>query len=188
MKRRCASSGLYCSFGFVMVDFSGKSKSFLTDNHLRAIGAVVVNWSTLEVLMELFILGLYEITPDRGLVITSNLSFQNKLTILRVLATRGAIKDADEAKSFAGLLDRIEKAHQKRNAIAHGWWSAGNADGLARRMAIRVRGRRLSTESEQVPLMDVEAVANDLLDVWEKMLGYATRWKIRPTPVPADPE
>jgi hypothetical protein len=172
-----------------MDDFPGKSKSFLSDYHLRAIGAVVVNWTTIEIVMELFILGLYEVTPDRGLVITSNLSFQNKLTILRVLATKGAIKDADEAKSFAGLLDRIEKAHQQRNAIAHGWWSAGNADGLARRMAIRVRGRRLSTASEQVPLMDVEAVANELLDVWGEMLVYATRWNIRPSPpVPAAQE
>ncbi len=104
---------------------------------------------------------------------TSNLSFQNKLTILRVLATKGAIKELAEAKSFAGLLDRIEKAHQKRNVIAHGWWSPGNVEGLARRMAIRVRGRRLSTESEQVPLMDLEATANEFLDIWEEMIGYA---------------
>jgi hypothetical protein len=168
-----------------MDDFPGKSKSFLSDYHLRAIGAVVVNWSTIEIVMELFILGLYEVPPDRGLVMTSNLSFQNKLTILRILATKGAIKDPDEAKSFSGLLERIEKAHTKRNAIAHGWWSAGKADGLTTRMAIRVRGKRLSTESEQVPLMDVEAIANEFLDIWMEMIGYATRWGIRPALVPS---
>jgi hypothetical protein len=172
-----------------MDDFPGKSRSFLTDHHLRAIGSVVVNWSTIEIVMELFILGLYEVPADRGLVMTSNLSFQNKLTILRILAKKGAVKDADEAKSFLALLERVEKAHTKRNVIAHGWWSAGKADGLATRMAIRVRGRRLSTESEQVPLMDLETTANEFLDIWEEMIGYATRWNIRPAPVqPPDPE
>ena len=47
-------------------------------------------------------------------------------------------------------------------------------------MAIRVRGRWLSTESEQVALMDLEATANEFFDIWEEMIGYATRWQIRP--------
>jgi hypothetical protein len=128
-----------------MDDFPGKSPSPLSDYHLRAIGAVVVNWSALEMAMEIMILGLYEVAPNRGLVLTSNLSFQNKLTILRILATKGAIKDDAEAQKCVDLLKRIEDAYVKRNIVAHGLWSSGKVQGLARRMSIRVRGRRLST-------------------------------------------
>jgi hypothetical protein len=94
-----------------MDHFSGKSPSNVSDDHLRAIGAVMVNWTVIEFVMEAMILGLYEIKPDRGLVLTSNLSFQNKLSILRVLALRGAIKDATEAQFCVDLLKRIEDAH-----------------------------------------------------------------------------
>jgi hypothetical protein len=163
-----------------MDDFPGKSKSLLTDHHLRAIGAVIVNWNAIEMAMELAILGLYEVTADRGMVLTANISFQNKLTILRILATRGAIKDQTEAKSFVSLLERIEKAHIKRNEIAHGLWAKGKADGLATRMAIRVRGRRLSTISEQIPLADIEAIASDFADAWGELIDASNRLGIRP--------
>src|SRR5205823_13129487 len=109
----------------------------MSDNHLRAIGAIVVNWSGLEMLMELAILGFYDITLDRGLVLTSNIGFQSRLTLLRILATKGGIKDPTEAQACKQILNRLEAAYARRNAAAHGLWSAGAAQGLARRTAIR---------------------------------------------------
>ena len=163
-----------------MRDFSGKSPSPVSDEHLRAIGAIVVNWSALELVMELMILSLYEIEIRRGLILTSNLSFQNKLTILRVLATHGAIKDKVEARACNSLLDRIDKAHIKRNIVAHGWWAAGKVQGLAKRMAIHVRGRRLSTTSEQVPLSDLEVSANAILVLHADLRALSKRLGIYP--------
>jgi hypothetical protein len=154
--------------------------SIVSDHHLRAIGAVVVNWQALEMVMELIILGLYEITPDRGLVITSNLSFPNKLTILRILALRGAVTDKDEAKNLTKLLDRIEAGSKARNGIVHGLWSASPVQGLAERKAIRVRGRRLSAVTEKVPLSEVEDVARSLLDLRFDLSELAVRLGLRP--------
>jgi hypothetical protein len=152
-----------------------KPLSIVNDDHLRAIGAVMVNWSALEMVMETLILGLYEIKPDRGLVLTANLSFQNKLTILRILATKGAIKEAGEMDQAVALLKKIEDAHIERNKIAHGLWSHGKADGLATRHAIRVRGRRLVTISEQIPLSEVEGIARLFVDLQFELLDLAQR-------------
>jgi hypothetical protein len=167
-----------------MNNFSGKSPSVVSDDHLRAIGAVVVNWNGVEVIMELMILGLYEIAPNRGLILTSNLSFQNKLTILRILANGGAIQDGTEKRNLIAMLERLEQGHTKRNTIAHGVWADGKVQGLARRMAIRVRGRRLSTIDEQIPLMDVEKIANEFLALRLELGALAVRLGLHPELAP----
>lgn len=149
--------------------FSGKSPSTLSDNHLRAIGAVVSNWSMLEMAMEITILGLYEIKPDRGLVLTNNISFTNKITILRILALRGAIKDAADIKAFTNLIDKIEKTSPLRNQVAHGLWSGTKNPAIAERHLISVRGKRLRTKKEKVPLSEIEAISNDILALWKEL-------------------
>ncbi len=154
--------------------------SIVNDYHLRAIGAVVVNWQAIEMVMELTILGLYEISPDRGLVITSNLSFPNKLTILQILALRGAVDDTGEAKNLADILKRIEAASKDRNKTVHGLWGPNPVQGLAERKSIRVRGRRLSAVSEKVPLAEVEDIARNLLDLRFDLSALAVRIGVRP--------
>jgi hypothetical protein len=154
--------------------------SVVNDHHLRAIGAVVVNWQAIEMVMELTILGLYEISPDRGLVITSNLSFQNKLTILQILALRGAVTDKDEANNLTDILKRIEAASRERNRIVHGLWGSSKVQGLASLKAIRVRGRRLTTVDEKISLSEVEDIARNLLDLRFDLSGLAVRIGVRP--------
>jgi hypothetical protein len=154
--------------------------SIISDHHLRAIGAVVVNWQAVEMVMELTILGLYEISPDRGLVLTSNLSFPNKLTTLQILALRGAVADSGEADNLINILKRIETASKDRNKIVHSLWGPSTVQGLAERKAIRVRGRRLSAVSEKVPLAEVEEIARNLLDLRFELSALAVRIGVRP--------
>ncbi|MCK1390108.1 hypothetical protein [Bradyrhizobium sp. 1] len=154
--------------------------SIVPDHHLRAIGAVVVNWQAIEMVMELVILGLYEITPDRGLVITSNLSFPNKLTILQILALRGAIPDEGDSDKLVDILKRIEAGSKDRNKIVHGLWSSSPVQGLAERKAIRVRGRRLSAVTEKVPLSEIEVIARNLLELRFELSELAVRLGLRP--------
>jgi hypothetical protein len=103
-----------------MKDFRGKSPNPISDDHLRAMGSILVNWSGIEIMMEFMILGLYKIDFDHGLVLTSNIGFTSRLTICRILATKGAIKSATDAAECTKLLNRIEAAYSKRNSVAHG--------------------------------------------------------------------
>jgi len=142
---------------------SQKSLSPIGDAHLRAIGAICVNWSVIEMGMELAILGLYEIDSRRGLPLTANIGFQSRLALLRILATQGAIKDTDEAKACTKILNRIEAAYPKRNAAAHGLWEPTKVPQVARRMSIRAKGARLRCTNEPVTVAELEEIATMLL-------------------------
>ena len=155
--------------------FSGKSPALISDDHLRAIGAVVVNWSVMEMTLETVILGLYEVSPDRGLVLTNNISFQSKLTILRILAEHGGVKDEAEAANLKSLLKRIEDVGNSRNTIVHSLWSASKTQGLAHRHLIKVRGKRLTLKRENVALSEIEELSTRILTLRKQLTDFAVR-------------
>jgi hypothetical protein len=122
----------------------------VTATHLCAIGAIVNSWSHIEMLMQVAICRLYEINQNRGLVLTSNIGFQSLVALLRILATRGAIKDKTTASKLSALLKRIEAGYAIRNAVAHAVWSGTANPNVARRMSIRARGNRLTCTDDQI--------------------------------------
>jgi hypothetical protein len=159
-----------------MTDFPpNKSPSPISDAHLRAIGAICVNWSVIEMGMELAILCLYDIDRDRGLPLTSNIGYQSRLALLRILATQGAITDPIEAKACTDILTRIEQAYPKRNEAAHGLWKATKVPQVARRLSIRAKGNRLRCTNEPVAAAELEQTASMLLDLNADFLALMKR-------------
>lgn len=152
----------------------------VSEAHLRAIGGIVVCWSHIEMAMEVAICGLYEISPDRGLVLTSNIGFQSRIILLRVLATRGATADKGIASALTALLARIEAASADRNAAAHGTWSGTADPDTARRMAIRVRGNRLRCVDDRIEIAQLEATLARIdrlrLDFATQLVRLKLRW------------
>ena len=130
--------------------------------HLAAIGAVAAAWTMIESTMELTILGLYEIDQGRGLVLTNNIGFPARLSLLRILASEGAIADKDRALEMLEILKRIEAAYGDRNALLHGLWAKGDKPGVIRRLALRTRKNKLQTYAE-------DFTADQLWDVVERM-------------------
>ncbi len=159
-----------------MTDYPpNKSPALISDAHLRAIGAICVIWSTIEMAMELAILGLYQIDHDRGLPLTSNIGFQSRLALLRILAMRGAIKDQTEAKACEDILNRIEKSYPKRNEAAHGLWAPTKSPYVAQRLAIRAKGNRLRCLKEPVTAAELEETAGSLLVLHEDFTDLMMR-------------
>ena len=60
--------------------------------------------------METTILGLYEIDLGRGLVLTSNLTFHARMSLLRILAGEGAITEKTLAEEMKAILLRLDTA------------------------------------------------------------------------------
>jgi len=132
--------------------------------------------------MELTILGLHEIDQGRGLVLTNNIGFLARLSLLRILANEGAIADKSQAKEMLEILKRVERGYGDRNALVHGLWVKGKATGVIRRMAVRTRKNKLQTYADDFSsdrLWEVvaetralEAEFADLaarMHVWEKL-------------------
>src|SRR5581483_9550408 len=115
---------------------TGQRRDYLPPkDHLAAIGATAVTWSAIESAMELTILGLYEIDAGRGLVLTSNLSFHARMSLLRILANEGAITDPHLAEEMKAIIPRLDAGFGERNTIVHGLWgpSPGHAPHIVRR-------------------------------------------------------
>ena len=143
-----------------------KRTKLLPQNHLAAIGAVAVHWTAIENLMEHTILALYEIDLGRGLVLTSNLSFHSRLSLLRILAAKesGMMSDA-LCEETSKLLNRIDDAYSERNFIIHGSWFPNDKSGMVRRMSVRARGKKLVAESKLYNAAELWAVADRIGDL-----------------------
>ncbi len=136
-------------------------------SHLAAIGAMAAIWSHIESNMELTICGLYEIDLGRGLVLTSNLGFHARLSLLRILASGGAIKDAALARDMTELLNRVDAAYGVRNQMVHGIWIKTDQPDKAARLSLRARGKRIAATRE-------EFTATDLWDAFSSLA--ALQW------------
>lgn len=155
-------------------------------DHLAAIGGVAAYWTAIESIMETTILGLYEIDPGRGLVLTNNLTFHARMSLLRILAGGGAITDAALAEEMLAILARIDTGFGERNAIVHGLWGPTKKPGVVRRYSIRARGKKLQTLAEDYSAMSLWEVVDrlgmllrDFADLGER-LGIPERLNAAP--------
>lgn len=135
-------------------------------NHLAAIGAIATTWSGIESSMELTILGLYEIDLGRGLVITSNLSFHARLSLLRILAAQSEIVDPTLSAGMIEILNRMDQCYGERNTIVHGLWGPAKTAGSIRRISVRARGKKLQTSNE-------DYTANQLWEISDRLRALA---------------
>jgi hypothetical protein len=67
-----------------MTTIPKRRSRLLPQDHLAAIGSVAVLWTAIESIMETVIVGLYEIDLGRGLVLTSNLIYNARMSLLRI--------------------------------------------------------------------------------------------------------
>lgn len=166
-----------------MADPIKKSTAPISEAHLQLIGSVVAVWSAIEMNMEITICGLYDINTDRGLVLTSNIGFQSRVSLLRILGKRGGIKDSVLAEQFLKLLTRIEAGYAERNTVAHGVWMGTPDPQIARRMSIRAKGDRLRCIDEQVSVEQLVEVAERLDDLRRDFVALTLKLGIRgPSP------
>ena len=94
--------------------------STIPDKHLRAIGLITVNFSHLETYIEMGIWKLlgYEREQDVGKIITSELSFNNKVTLLKSLHDH--LCDNEESKKeLKEIIRHTVKVETERNKIIH---------------------------------------------------------------------
>jgi hypothetical protein len=148
-------------------------------DHLAAIGAIAVLWTAIESIMEMTILGLYEIDAGRGLVLTSNLTFHARLSLLRILSGEdGAITDAALAAEMRTILSRIDTAFGERNTIVHGLYGPTDRPGVINRMSVRARGKKLTTARENYDGEAFRAIVERFSTLATDFADLGTRLKI----------
>jgi hypothetical protein len=106
----------------------------ITDEHLRAIGRIIVRWGLTErLLMDL----VWEVATGQSfealgeeapisLALVTGMDARVKLGILKAVFRARHPADADEFDKLAEKLDKLGKV---RNVVAHGYWTVGDRPG-----------------------------------------------------------
>jgi hypothetical protein len=125
--------------------------------------------------METTISGLYEIDLGRGLVLTANLSFHARLSLLHILAREGAIADHAMAKELSAILSRIDTGFGERNTIVHGIWAPAGRAGFVKRLSIRARGKKLQYTATDYSAAQLWSIADSLADLLAEFTDLGRR-------------
>src|SRR3989344_6406300 len=131
----------------------------MNDDHLKALGRVVVNFNSLEVFLNFLIWIL--IGPDlkTGKIITSEVSFKGKITLLASLY-RIKIKDIKKDSDVNGLIKRLIKAEDERNKVIHSSWVIDEKNTRITRYKITAKLKRgLKDEFEEMNDTDINKIA-----------------------------
>ena len=137
----------------------------MNDDHLKALGRVVVNFNSLEVFLNFLIWIL--IGPDlkTGKIITSEVSFKGKITLLASLY-RIKIKDIKKDSDVNGLIKRLIKAEDERNKVIHSSWVIDEKNTRITRYKITAKLKRgLKDEFEEMNDTDINKIADSINDV-----------------------
>ncbi len=144
-------------------------------DHLAAIGSVAAIWQAIESIMETTILGLYEIDMGRGLVLTSNLSFHARLSLLRILAGESVHMTAAQSEELVAILNRVDAGYGDRNILVHGLWGKSDKPGIVRRLSVRARGKRLQAVSQDYKAQDLWVISDRLAELLKDFAGLGSR-------------
>jgi hypothetical protein len=100
-----------------------EEKSWLPDEHLKALGQIIISFAYLEYLLKVNC-GTLIISklPHIGNVVTAELSFQNLLHLI-VSIFKSTFKNKELQKRVEDLVNRIDnKIRPRRNMVAHSIW------------------------------------------------------------------
>jgi len=97
------------------------AKHFLTENHLKAIGLVVAEWSYTELFLEYLIWEIAQLDDYQGPAITTHLASETRIHILETLADTG-LHNKTHKTELKDIVNRLRDLRTKRNNIVHAIW------------------------------------------------------------------
>jgi len=126
----------------------------ITDDHLRAIGIVTVQFSVLEMKIRYLVWRLMNCkTESVARLITAELGFRQLVQLFSSLYKRGT-KDKDGLMKLKILLKQIDGASKKRNEMIHSLWVEGLTVENAKRFRLEAKRKVLARISIQLVLMN----------------------------------
>lgn len=153
-----------------------QSYSTIPDKHLRAIGLITVNFSNLEIYVEMGIWKLlgYERDQEIGKIITSELSFKNKITLLKSLYDH-LCKDEKTKKELKEIIKHADKIETERNKILHSTYGTGeNVENITRFKITAKRSKGLIYKTEDLSEKNLLDRADDFVLLAVKLLNFIT--------------
>ena len=149
-----------------------KRKVFkLPDEHLKAIGSIVVSFASLENAVETAIWALMEIDGTKGAIVTSEMSFKNMLALFSSLYLNKT-NVPDEIEEMKMLIKRSTQIEDRRNAIVHSLWGVR----YYKHGQMVVRMKTTAKISKGLKRQDEELTVEALENIYEEIIDSIAAW------------
>jgi hypothetical protein len=141
----------------------------LTDEHLKAIGLVAVNWTYIENLLSSIIWDICNLRHNRGIAITTHLSERSRKDICNALAHETFRGHPEEQELKSHLQYVFDDLYPKRNKIIHASWGYSATPGTSDILPIRARGQVKIGPRESLSAEDITAIADEIEQAVNKL-------------------
>ena len=152
----------------------------VSDEHLRLIGLITVNFSWLETVISMGIWKLlgYERQQDIGNIVTSELSFRNLMALLSALSMY-KLSNAKTNAELKKLLKKSAQAEEKRNLIMHSLYATreGPEDVIRMKTTAKVY-KGLKYHRERLTIDELSEIADFVAAVAFEFLEFVMSLQI----------
>jgi hypothetical protein len=152
---------------------------------LAAIGLMTTSAAQTEGILEWAIAGCLGLDVEYGMTVTTHMAMPLRFSALRS-AAEIRIDDLGALDELDGLLERLEEAFNKRNAIGHHTWCRHPP---TKEVFTIKNTARTSVQQDLIP-MTIDHVKRDALFVYDagmKLMSFLSRLNLAPPPPPLRP-
>jgi hypothetical protein len=159
-----------------------KSPFGYPDEHMRLLGLISAHWEGFELVMEVILAEIMSHEHWRVALLTSHVSFANKMDLITVYVRDVYGKDCDDPvwKEYNILANRVRRAYGDRNKFIHAQWEPHPSGNLLRH-DIRIKGGKLNLGNEVIAADMLAATAKEIADAGATFLEFFRRLGIDPT-------
>jgi hypothetical protein len=150
----------------------------MRDEQLKAIGRVVVNFSGLEFFYEVLAWSLASMSQDVGLIVTSELSFQQKRNLVCALTRESLKLHPAAALEIDELAKESRKIEEERNRIMHSLWGPLTTDpeGPLARVKFTAKGQLRKQGEAAVDPTQLISLADQISQLTGKLMEFFRRY------------
>jgi hypothetical protein len=146
---------------------------------LKAIGLVTATTGQTENQIEGFIAGCLGIDVEYGMAVTLHMTMPQRFSVSRA-AAEIRIDDLDALDELDNLLDRAEKAFERRNGVVHHQWSFEPSTGRVFLVKESAR-KRVESDVIEMTLKELNETAKDMYDVGMSLYGFSKKHGLLPS-------
>lgn len=162
----------YAAYHTHSVEYMEKRKAFnIPDEHLKAIGSIVVSFASLENAVEIAIWALMGIDSTKGAIVTSEMSFKNMLALFSSLYLN-KVNAPDEIEEMKELVKRGAQIEERRNTIVHSLWGVR----YYKHGQIVVRMKTTAKISKGLKHQDEELTVDALENIYQEIVDVIAAW------------
>ena len=143
----------------------------LTDDHLKQLGRITVNFQLIETVFSFLLWQLNDPKDQRkGQILTSRMSFSRICDVLVSLA-KYVLSDDERAGRIKEFVRQASQLEQKRNSVIHSAWTSGvEGDVSVRFKYVTSRRKGFQVISERTTPDDLKNIADEAKEIGDRFL------------------